>query len=69
MRALLISTLLLSPAITACAEDGFGEEEGGADLAGQDEKGDAIPGIEVLARLKPRALKRLATTLPMGKAA
>ena len=65
MRALLISTLLLSPAITACTEDGFGEEDGGADLAGQDEKGDAIPGIEVLARLKPGSVDtKLTTAVP-----
>lgn len=64
MRALLISTLLLTPAITACTEDGLGEE-GGADLAGQDEKGDAIPGIEVQARLKPGTVDtKLTTAVP-----
>jgi len=64
MRALLISTLLLTPAFTACTEDGFGEE-GGADLAGQDDKGDAIPGIEVLARLAPGSVDtKLTTAVP-----
>lgn len=64
MRALLLSTLLLAPAITACTEDGFGEE-GGAELAGQDEKGDAIPGIEVQARLEPGTVDAtLSTSVP-----
>ncbi len=64
MRALLLSTLLLAPTFTACTEDGLGEE-GGADLAGQDEKGDAIPGIEVQARLEPGTVDtKLTTAVP-----
>ncbi|MBA3453683.1 MAG: hypothetical protein H0T42_11380 [Deltaproteobacteria bacterium] len=64
MRALLLSTLLLTPVFTACTEDGLGEE-GGADLAGQDEKGDAIPGIEVQARLAPGTVDtKLTTAVP-----
>lgn len=64
MRALLLSTLLLAPTISACTEDGFGEE-GGADLAGQDDKGDAIPGIEVQARLEPGTVDAtLSTAVP-----
>jgi len=64
MRTLLLSTLLLAPTITACTEDGFGEE-GGAELAGQDEKGDAIPGIEVQARLAPGTVDtKLTTAVP-----
>ncbi len=64
MRALLLTSLLLSPSLIACTEDGFGEE-GGADLAGQDEKGDAIPGIEVQARLKPGTVDtKLTTAVP-----
>jgi len=51
-------------ALTACTEDGLIDGEG-ADLAGQDEKGDAIPGIEVQGRIKPgTADTRLTTSVP-----
>lgn len=64
MRALILSTLLLAPSLVACTEDGLGEE-GGADLAGQDEKGDAVPGIEVQARLRPGNVDaKLTTSVP-----
>ncbi|MGE0396636.1 MAG: 5'-nucleotidase, lipoprotein e(P4) family [Kofleriaceae bacterium] len=52
-------------ALVACTtEDGVIEDEG-ADLAGQDEKGDAVPGIEVQGRLAVgTADTRLTTRVP-----
>ena len=39
--------------------------QGGAELAGQDDKGDAIPGIEVQARLEPGTVDtKLTTAVP-----
>jgi len=61
MRSLLISALVLGPSLFACTEAGL-EEDGGADLAGQDEKGDAVPGIEVQARLAPGTVDATITT-------
>ena len=53
MRTLILSALVLAPTLLGCAETAT--EDGGADLAGQDDKGDAVPGIEVQARLRPTA--------------
>ena len=65
MRPLLTSALVLGPLLLlGCAADSLGED-GGADLAGQDEKGDAVPGIEVQARLEPGSTDTtLSTALP-----
>jgi 5'-nucleotidase (lipoprotein e(P4) family) len=52
MRIVLASALALAPTLFACTQDGS-IDDGGADLAGQDEKGDAVPGIEVQSRLRP----------------
>lgn len=52
-------------ALTACTTEDGALDDGGADLAGQDEKGDAIPGIEVQARLAPGTVDaRLTTSVP-----
>ncbi len=51
-RQILVSALLLGPTLFACTGAGL-EDDGGADLAGQDDKGDAVPGIEVQSRLEP----------------
>ena len=64
MRTLLASALVLGPMLLGCTADSLGED-GGADLAGQDEKGDAVPGIEVQARLEPGSTDAtLSTALP-----
>ncbi len=61
MRTSLVSALLLSSTLFACTEGGL-EEDGGADLAGQDDKGDAVPGIEVQSRLEPGTVDLTLTT-------
>jgi 5'-nucleotidase (lipoprotein e(P4) family) len=53
MRSSLASLVAVSSLVFGCTQDGLDGEDGGADLAGQDEKGDAIPGIEVQGRLRP----------------
>jgi 5'-nucleotidase (lipoprotein e(P4) family) len=64
MRTLLASALVLAPMFLGCTADSLGED-GGADLAGQDEKGDAVPGIEVQARLEPGSTDAtLSTAVP-----
>lgn len=54
--------VVVSSLLFGCTQDGLEGEDGGADLAGQDEKGDAIPGIEVQARLRPSATVDTAIT-------
>ena len=61
MRLALASALLVVPTLFGCTQDGIEDGEG-ADLAGQDEKGDAIPGIEVQARLRPGSVDAALTT-------
>ncbi len=61
MRHSLVSTLLLGSTLLACTEGGL-EDDGGADLAGQDDKGDAVPGIEVQSRLEPGTVDLTLTT-------
>lgn len=64
MRPLMLSALLLGPTLLGCTEASV-EDDGGADLAGQDDKGDAVPGIEVQARLQPGSIDTaLSTALP-----
>jgi 5'-nucleotidase (lipoprotein e(P4) family) len=64
MRSLLVSALVLGPTLLGCTTEDLAED-GGADLAGQDEKGDAIPGIEVQARLEPGTVDAtLSTRVP-----
>ncbi len=65
MTKLMAATLVLAMGgAIGCAEDGA-IEDGGADLAGQDEKGDALPGIEVQARLRPGTVDaKLTTAVP-----
>ena len=64
LRSLVASALVLGPMLLGCTADGLGED-GGADLAGQDEKGDAVPGIEVQARLEPGSTDAtLSTAVP-----
>lgn len=60
-RSLMVSTIMMA---VGCMDEGM-VEDGGADLAGADEKGDAVPGIEVQARLRPGAVDgRLSTAVP-----
>ncbi len=64
MRSLLVSAFVLAPTLLGCTADSGGED-GAADLAGQDEKGDAVPGIEVQARIAPGSTDAtLSTTIP-----
>ena len=64
MRALLVSALVLGPTLLGCTAEDLAED-GGADLAGQDDKGDAVPGIEVQARLEPGSTDAtLSTAVP-----
>lgn len=60
MRAILLAVLL-----AACTTEDGAIDDRGADLAGQDEKGDAIPGIEVQGRLAPGSVDtKLTTSVP-----
>jgi 5'-nucleotidase (lipoprotein e(P4) family) len=61
MRSLITAALIIAPTLFGCTQDGI-EDGDGADLAGQDEKGDAIPGIEVQARLRPGSVDATLTT-------
>lgn len=61
MRPIFLSALLLGSSLVGCTEASL-EEDGGADLAGQDDKGDAVPGIEVQARLEPGTVDTTLTT-------
>jgi 5'-nucleotidase (lipoprotein e(P4) family) len=64
-RSAIGLALFVTANLVACTtEDGFIDDEG-ADLAGQDEKGDATPGIEVQGRLAVgTADTRLTTSVP-----
>ena len=62
MHKSLASVVVVSSLLFGCTQDGLVGEDGGADLAGQDEKGDAVPGIEVQARLRPTATVDAAIT-------
>ena len=61
MRSILFAMVGL---VACTTQDGLLDDEG-ADLAGQDEKGDAIPGIEVQGRLATGSVDtRLTTSIP-----
>ena len=62
MRSLLLSALLLTPSLLGCTDQGMTDGDGAADLAGLDAKEDAIPGIEVTARIKPGTVDTMLTT-------
>ncbi len=62
MRTGLASVVVVSSLLLGCTQDGIEGEDGAADLAGQDEKGDAVPGLEVQARLRPSATVDTAIT-------
>jgi len=54
----VVAALLLP----ACTEAGLLDEEGGADIQGEDEKADGTVGIEVTARLAPGTMDAVLTT-------
>jgi len=60
----LVAAFFFTCFITSC-DTPVTDEGGPADLAGQDEKGDATPGIDVQARLRPGAVDvDLSATVP-----
>ena len=57
----LAAVVLLSSLVAGCAEDGFDDGSGAADIQGDEEKADGTPGIEVTARVKPGSVGRWGT--------
>lgn len=54
MRLAVLASLLVIPSLLGgCTDEGFGDEDGAADIQGEDEKADGSAGIEVTARIEP----------------
>jgi len=65
MRTTLTAVVLLSSLVAGCAEDGFDDGGGAADIQGDEVKADGTPGIEVTGRVKPGTVDAaLSTAVP-----